>query len=84
MAPMPGTVRNMNGSGLGLETWEPLPVGSDLCLTVGQVSLQARLLCRVVWCHLVRTELTNSGSVIPIYRSGVRFLEIGERVREPT
>lgn len=80
MAPISGAVKDMSGSGLGIETWDPLPVRSDCTLTIGQVGQQARLACRIVWCHLVRTEATESGAVIPIYRSGVRFLELEERL----
>ncbi len=79
MAPISGTVKDMNGLGVGLETWDPLPIRHDFALTLGQVGQQARLFCRVVWCHLVRTEATESGTVIPIYRSGLRFLKFEER-----
>lgn len=79
MAPIPGTVKDLNGFGLGLETWDPLPVQSNFAATIGQAGQQARLHCRVVWCRLVRTESTGSSTVIPIYRSGLRFLDLDER-----
>jgi len=81
MAPLAGSVTDLSTTGLGLETWDPLPVRADFALTIGQVKRQARLPCRVMWCHLIRTETTESGAVIPIYRSGVRFLELEERKR---
>ncbi len=78
MAPMAGAVKNLNGHGLGLETWDPLRIHDSFVLTIGQVGLQARLRCRVIWCRLVRTEPTQGDTVVSIYRSGVRFLEMGE------
>lgn len=69
----------MNGRGLGLEAWASLPIGATVVLSIGQVGRQARLGCRVVWCRLVRTEATQAGAVIPIYRIGLEFLVIDER-----
>lgn len=78
VSPMSGTVTNISPTGIGLETWDPLPVQSKFVITIGQLRKQARLACGVVWCRLVRTEKTEDGTVLPIYRSGLRFLSSDE------
>jgi hypothetical protein len=66
-------VVNMSLSGMAIETTARVEMGKSYAMKLRHDTGQIPLAGRVVWCHLDRTRRTNSGDVVPVYRSGIQF-----------
>lgn len=69
-------VLNISLTGMAIETESLLKVGEGYNLNIPRPEGQLRVQADVQWCHLVRTERTESGEVKPVYRAGVDFRSI--------
>lgn len=65
-------VFNMSLTGLAVEFQRPLEIGREYQINLQTGDEGLELKSEVRWCHLVRTERSNS-EVIPVYRSGLDF-----------
>ncbi len=81
--PMRVEVLNMSLTGLAAESRKPLEIGRkyDLKLHNGRETIDVNV--DVQWCHLVRTERTGTGDVVPIYQAGLDFRHVlSDQARE--
>ena len=71
--PVLGEVVDMSAGGVGVLTWDALPVHKELYLSFGPPGQRVRVRARVVWCRLRATEPGVDWT--PKYRAGIQFLE---------
>lgn len=71
--PVLGEIVDMSASGVGVLTWDALPVNKELYLSFGPPGQRVRVRARVIWCRLRATEPGVDWT--PKYRAGIRFLE---------
>ena len=74
-APVGARILDVGSSGMGLETMESLPFGSQDTFEIVASARRLRIPGRVAWCRLVRTVKTAAGDLVPVYRAGVSFSE---------
>ena len=71
--PVLGEVVNMSAGGVGVLTWDALPVNKELFLSFGPPGQRVRVRARVVWC---RHRASDPGvDWLPSYEAGIEFLE---------
>ena len=71
--PVLGEVVDMSAGGIGVLTWDALPVHKELYLSFGPPGQRVRVRARVIWCRLRATEPGVDWT--PKYRAGIQFLE---------
>ena len=80
---MDAKVLNMSLTGMAMETGSMLKVGSNYRLQVPFDGEILDLPADVKWCHLVRTQVSDGGEVVPIYHAGIDFRSIlDDKARE--
>lgn len=76
-------VLNMSLTGMAIETRTLLKVGGKYWLRLPNEDGTLRLPAHVKWCHLVRTETTKRGDVVPLYQAGIDFRSVlDEKARQ--
>jgi hypothetical protein len=71
--PVLGEIVDMSTGGVGVLTWDALPVNKELSLSFGPPGQRVRVRARVVWCRHRASEVGVDW--LPSYRAGIRFLE---------
>ena len=69
-------VLNISLTGMAIETSTLLKVGEDYSLKIPRPEGPLKVQADVKWCHLVRTERTDSGDVVSVYQAGIDFRSI--------
>ncbi len=73
-APVPGHILDVSGTGIGIETREPLVVLARNTFAWASDDVRFEFLGEVRWCRLTDTiPLRDGGS--PVYRAGIAFVE---------
>ena len=70
-APIDAVVCDVSDSGLGVEARDKLLIGVDYIFRLRIRQDSIKLPGRVEWCRLIRTQRTEDGEVVPVYRAGV-------------
>jgi hypothetical protein len=71
--PVLGEVVDLAAGGVGLLTWNALPVCNEHYFSFGPAGHRVRVRARVAWCRIRATEPGVDWT--PKYRSGIEFLE---------
>ncbi|RMG04558.1 MAG: PilZ domain-containing protein [Nitrospirae bacterium] len=67
---------NMSLEGMAIETTRRLNINSDYSVRLRHEDQHLELKGKVVWSTLSRTEKTPDGDIVPIYKAGIRFVDI--------
>lgn len=59
--------------GLGIKSSDPLKVGRSYSLLVRRGVRIKKVTGRVAWCTLTKTELVDTGTTLPVFRSGIEI-----------
>lgn len=83
VVPIEIRVINLSLGGMALETHSYLQFGRAYNLRLEGAGRSLALSGTVAWCSLKGTRKSEHGEVLPVYRAGLRFEELGgERSRE--
>ena len=74
-APVSGRIVDMNASGIGIETREPLAVLAQSKFVCSSDTMRLEFFGEIRWCRLTDTIPLPGGEGSPVYRAGIAFVE---------
>ncbi len=67
---------NLSLEGMAIETGRRLNVNTDYSVRLKQGDEHLELTGKIVWSTLTRTVKTPEGDIKPVYRAGIRFVDV--------
>ncbi len=70
------SIVNISLDGVAVETTKRLNINKDYMLKISYKSKVIKFRGRVVWSILHHTETQKTGEMVPVYRAGLRFMDL--------